>query len=153
MTENKEQPWTQVDLTRGKKKAPIDIIKQKQTQTQTETWHDTVTLFPKNQEPPKQTRIKVTGPNSQRDHNTAKYHKKVENNVDDEDNQPVKKSYSEEFRKKMTSKRTELGLTQKEFALKLNVKENLIKTIENGTAQYDPSIMTKLSHQLQKLIA
>lgn len=74
----------------------------------------------------------------------SKYHMEVEKIID-KTHMSRKKTYPIEFRKKLTKARQDMGITQKEFAKKCNIKESVIKEIENGTATYDPAIMAKLS--------
>ena len=154
MAENKEPEW--IKVTHKKETKPKDrvaVVKQQKTSVVETPWYHPPAVVPKKQEsqqkPPKS--LKFSGPNSGKSLNVAQYQRKIEKIADGDEDVSAKRTYPEEFRKKIIAKRTSLGLTQKEFAFKFNVKECLIKGIENGTEGYDPSVIIKLSNELQKL--
>ena len=68
-------------------------------------------------------------------------------NIDGEDYIP--KKFDKAFGKIVSSKRNQKGFNQDELARKLNIQSSIIKTIENGTAIYNPSIMSKLRKILE----
>ena len=96
---------------------------------------------------------KISGPNSHKDQNVSHYHRKIEEAADSEEAIPVKKVYSDDFRKKLIKTRIELGLNQKQLAQKLNIKEGIIKGIEANTEAYDPILVQKLTNFMQKTTA
>jgi ribosome-binding protein aMBF1 (putative translation factor) len=56
------------------------------------------------------------------------------------------------FRTNLTSYRTQHQLTQKELAAKLNIKLDIITSIENGKMIPDPSLVQRIRNRLQTLI-
>ncbi len=153
--ENNENEWILVGekkLQSSKNpKNPINKAKQ-QTLIKEDHILESKYTIPKKIESQRNIKIsKIIGPNSSKNANVSLYQKKIEKNAEGEDELSTRKIYPEEFRKKLISKRTQLGLTQKDFACKLNVKERLIKGIENRTENFDPAEMAKLNNELNRL--
>lgn len=67
-------------------------------------------------------------------------------NIDSDDFVP--KKFDKAFGKIVASKRNQQQMNQDALAKKLNVQSSIIKSIENGTAIYNPSLMSKLRKQL-----
>jgi ribosome-binding protein aMBF1 (putative translation factor) len=67
-------------------------------------------------------------------------------NIDDDDF--VAKKFDKTFGKIVSSKRNQKGMSQEAFAKKLCLQKSLIQNVENGTAVYNPSLMSKLRKEL-----
>ena len=67
-------------------------------------------------------------------------------NIDNDDYVP--KKFDKTFGKIVSSKRNQKGMSQEAFAKKLCVQKGLIQNVENGTAIYNPSLMSKLRKEL-----
>ena len=68
-------------------------------------------------------------------------------NIDDDDF--VAKKFDKTFGKIVSSKRNQKGMSQEAFAKKLCLQKSLIQNVENGTAVYNPSLMSKLRKELE----
>jgi DNA-binding XRE family transcriptional regulator len=79
------------------------------------------------------------------------HHRRVEDATDGGDLTGIKRSYPDSFRKRLVKFRNDYKQTQKQLSTSLNVRESVIKSIENGTATYDHKTMELLNNQLQLL--
>ena len=70
--------------------------------------------------------------------------------VNDENALMKSKKYSDRFRQKLINIRQKNHWSQKELANKLNVKESVIKEIENGTGIYNSLTVSHIHQQIQK---
>lgn len=112
-------------------------------------WPETVVLR-KNLPPPTVKMEKMNTPNSNRSLEVSQHQRRIEN--DAEEGITKKKVYTDSFRQKLMQTRREMGnLTQKQFAQKLSVSESLIKGIENGSAVYDPAVVTKITNTINRM--
>lgn len=67
-----------------------------------------------------------------------------------EDSASVKQK-AKQFRTFLTSYRTQHKMTQKELAVKLNLKPDVITNIENGKTVPDPPLVQRIKNRLQSL--
>ena len=154
MSTTTNQEW--VTVTHKKpRKIPSESSPYTQPQPQQEKpWYEPETVvLKKSTKPPTQKFIKMSTPNSAKNLSVSHHHRKVEETSEtDTGDVSAKIKYPDEFRKKILNARTAQSLTQKQFALKLHVKEGIIRDIENNTAVYDPSLAERLNRQLQTTV-
>ena len=83
-------------------------------------------------------------------HHTKKRTIKKNNNLDIDNDEPLKqpKMIPRQIGIKIQQKRQELKLTQKDLALKINEKVNIIQKIETGDYVYNRNILNKLERIL-----
>jgi ribosome-binding protein aMBF1 (putative translation factor) len=58
------------------------------------------------------------------------------------------KKFGKPFGQKLAQLRAEKNLNRKMLALKLNVTENVISSLENGNENYNPELLSKLKRVL-----
>lgn len=153
MAAHNNQEWISVSYKKHKPNGENKTIQSQSNCKQTPLHVIETTLIKK---PLKQQITKVeksTGPspNSQKANNLAQHHRKIESAADGDISSQHLQYYSPKFRARLLNLRLKLNLTRKEFAQKLNVKESVIKGIENNTEIYDPNIMSRLCNELQRL--
>jgi ribosome-binding protein aMBF1 (putative translation factor) len=61
----------------------------------------------------------------------------------------VVKKFDKAFGKMVSSKRNQKEMNQDALAKKLCVQKSIIQSVENGTAVYNPSLMSKLRKELE----
>ncbi len=114
-------------------------------------WTDTVVLK-KSLPPPMVKMGRIATPNTNNQSvDVSRYRRQVED--DAEEGIFAKKTYTTAFRQKLITARKNLGnLTQRQFAQRFNLNESAIKGIENGTGNYDPTLVSKITNQLNRLV-
>lgn len=112
-------------------------------------WPETVVLR-KDLPPPTVKMVKMATSNSNRSLEVSQHQRQIE--TDAEEGITKKKVYTDAFRQKLKMARQQMGnLTQKQFAQQFSVTESLIKGIENGTAVYDPTVVTKITNMINRM--
>jgi len=154
MADNDNHGWTQV--THKKDHRPKDPTKKSTTHNAAVVdqtpWYEPPTIIVKKPEKKQTVKTqKLTGPNSARNSTTSHYQRKIEQIADSDEGRMATKSYPDELKQKLISLRTNRKWTQKELAFEFQIKDSVIRGIENGTEIYDPTIMQKISSHLQRL--
>ncbi len=112
-------------------------------------WPETVVLK-KDLPPPTVKMVKMATTNSNRSLEVSQHQRRIENDADE--GIVKKKVYTDAFRQKLRETRQQMGnLTQQQFAKQFSVTESLIKGIENGTAVYDPAVVTKITNLINRM--
>ena len=153
MASHDNQQWITVSHKKHKPDKEKNVIQLQSNYKPAELDTTEIIIRKKPQKPLKSQITKVekhTSPNSQKASNLSHHHRKIES-ADGEDSLQQLQYYSPKFRARLINLRLKLNLTRKEFAQKLNVKECVIKGIENNTEIYDPNIMSRLCTELQRL--
>jgi DNA-binding XRE family transcriptional regulator len=112
-------------------------------------WPETVVLR-KDLPPPTVKMAKMATTNSNRSLEVSQHQRRIE--MDADEGIVKKKVYTDAFRQKLKETRQQMGnLTQQQFAKLFSVTESLIKGIENGTAVYDPTVVTKITNLINQM--
>lgn len=147
-----EQEWTTVSYKKEPRIKPHSAVKIEKPKVKEPTpWYEPESIVIN--KPAKKTKVVTktsvsnSRPNSGSGHVNAQ---KIEDIVDSDQSLTLKR-FPSEFSNKLKSIRKTHNLKRLDLANKLNVKESLIASIENGTETYDQTLANKINNQLQRL--